>query len=83
MFAITDKSGTKTTLLHDINNLFLEYNKLIKYYQITETFEDIIKQIDDFGYYQFNLNNKIYYIINTSLQDDIISNFGNINLSKN
>jgi len=74
MYAITNINGNKTTLFNDINLLYNEYKQIFNFYNLKiNSCEDIIKEINNKGYYKFELNNEIYYVIKTTVDTEIIT----------
>jgi len=71
MYALTNKSGNKTLLFSDIDKLFHKYSIMINYHN-SNSYNDIINIIDNYGYFHFIINLESFYIIKTT------TNFANI-----
>ncbi len=68
MFAITDKSGIKSILFENLDDLFSEYFDFLNYNNITISHDLILKNIKEKGFFDFIINDHIYYIIKTSIE---------------
>lgn len=67
MFAITDKSGIKSILFDNIQNLLDEYTNFLLAYKINISYDIITKEINEKGFFKFDINDHTYYIIKTIL----------------
>ena len=67
MYAVTNKSGNKTTLFDDLKILYDEYSKIYNFYDLSiPIFDDVCKGVQNKGYFELELNKEIYYIIKTT-----------------
>lgn len=68
MYAITNKSGNKTTLYEDLKPLYDEYSKLYNFYESNmPIYDEILEDIYNNGYFELELNKETYYIIKTTV----------------